>query len=316
MIVSAFLAPASETSLRAVVDAARALEAADVSAAGVLDAADTGGDAGLFESTTAAARIAVETSEIGVVAANSSLYGFPYHAARRLSTVDHLSGGRSGWLMRTGTAPGETTAYDWRSAFGRGEELHRSAEYAEIARELWDSWEDGAQWPDKESGDFKDDSRIRKIGYRSTSFLVDGPLDVPPSPQRRPVIFTPVTTAQEAVYLARYSDVMIVAAPNEATAQVLAETLATAESAPLVLIAGSVDGTRPAGSGVLPAARAVSLAGTLGVAGVALYMTPEAAGAAAALVGGLATTGPRSGSGTLAARLGIESDFALGGIAQ
>lgn len=308
MIVSAFLALSGDTSLEQVVDGARALESAGVAAVGLLDAADTGGGTSLFESTTLAARIATQTSTIGVVASNSSLYGFPYHTARRLATLDHLAGGRSGWLMRTGSSRYEATAYEWRSVAGRGEELHRSTEYAEIARELWASWEDGAQLPDKAAGNFKDDSRIHPINYRSTSFRVAGPLDVPPSPQRRPVLFAEITTWQEAIQLNSYVDVAILAATQAETVASLAEAVAAGTSPVLVLIAGAIDDAYPA----LPAAAALELAESVGADGVALFLAPSAVAAATEAVSGLGLSAPTA-PGTLAAALGIESTFVLGG---
>ncbi|CAN5527820.1 hypothetical protein BH10ACT3_BH10ACT3_06520 [soil metagenome] len=305
MIVSAFLTLTGETTLNQIVDAARSLEAAGVTAVGTLDATATDVGAAPFESTTLAGRLAVTTSTIGVVASNSALYGFPYHSARRLATIDHLSGGRSGWLMRTRTAPSEVTAYDWRSLAGRGEELHRAVEYAEISLELWDCWEEGAQRPDKATGDFKDDSRIHPINYRSTSFRVAGPFDVPPSPQRRSVLFVEIATAEEAVLLAPYADVAIVVADSASAVAPIADLISATSSSTLVLVAGALGGV----SAAMPASEALEVPG---VAGVALYLDPTEVGEARDLLAGRGLEELASPT-TLAAALGIESTFTHGG---
>jgi alkanesulfonate monooxygenase SsuD/methylene tetrahydromethanopterin reductase-like flavin-dependent oxidoreductase (luciferase family) len=305
MIVSAFLCLTPDTTLKQVVDAACSLEAAGVAAVALLDSADTNTAPSCFESTTLAAAIAVQTATIGVVATNSALYGFPYHGARRLATIDHLSCGRAGWLLRTTPGAQEATAYEWRSVAGRGEELHRSTEYAEIALELWDSWEDGAQWPDKTTGIYKDDSRIHPIDYRSTSFRVAGPLDVPPSPQRRPVLFAEIATTEEALHLSRYIDVAVIVARDGTSATALATAVADIDPSTLVLFAGGIE----AGADMMAAAEALALVEASRIAGVALYLEPRSADTAAGMISAPAG----SNSGTLADALGFGSTLTHGG---
>lgn len=41
--------------------------------------------------------MAAATENIGFAVTVATTYEQPYHLARRLSTVDHLSGGRVGW---------------------------------------------------------------------------------------------------------------------------------------------------------------------------------------------------------------------------
>ncbi|MWV48274.1 LLM class flavin-dependent oxidoreductase [Rathayibacter sp. VKM Ac-2803] len=294
------------TALAETVEAAAALERAGVAAVAVLDAAGSGGVAP-FESTTLAAHLAMTTSTIGIIAANSALYGFPYHAARRLATLDHLAQGRSGWLLRTVTGPAEASAYDWRSRIGPADELHRATEYAEIALELWDSWEDGSQWPDAVTGDFKDDARIHPIDYRSTSFRVAGPLDVPPSPARRPVLFGSIGSEDEAARLAPVLDVGIVVARDRSEAERL---VAATRGVPLALlaIAASAGGD---GLTVGPAGSIGVLVDELGVDGVCLSGPLSAAGGIASLAQRLGAA--RDGGPTLADALGITDRMSYGG---
>ncbi|MFW0786061.1 LLM class flavin-dependent oxidoreductase [Gordonia sp. CPCC 206044] len=306
MFISVFVRPMSSTTVTEGLDLANSLEAAGAASVCFLDPHD-GEDRFLtFESTTMAGAVAARTDTIGVVAENSSLFGFPYHSARRLATIDHMSRGRSGWLMRTAPSSSESGAYEWRSAAGRGEELHRSTEYAEIALELWNSWEDGAQQPDKQSGAFKDDSRIRPIDYRSTSFRVAGPLDVPPSPQGRPVLFAEVSSKDEAVYLSRYVDVAIVIAEDDAAVTELALHVSGEDSTTEIVVAAHLSPDRR----TLCAEDAASLVGQHAFGGVALYMSPTEAAAAVEMIGATGTIAPGA---TLAATLGIAEKFVHGG---
>lgn len=181
-----------------------------------------------FESTTLCGYLARKTTTIGIVPANSALYGFPYHLARRLATLDHLTEGRAGWAIRTSTPDRDRASFDWRSS-GVADERQRAAEYIQVALALWDSWEPGAAAPNKVTGDFKDDSRIHPIDYHTEAFLVKGPLDVPRSPQGRPMVFADLADADDAQLVARFADVVSLAAQTFDQASALSSIL-TAEA--------------------------------------------------------------------------------------
>jgi FMN-dependent oxidoreductase (nitrilotriacetate monooxygenase family) len=58
---------------------------------------------------------------------------------------------------------------------------------AEVVHGLWDSWEDDAFGGDKASARFVDTSKVHPVAHRGTYYTVAGPLNVPRSPQGRPV---------------------------------------------------------------------------------------------------------------------------------
>jgi N-acetyl-S-(2-succino)cysteine monooxygenase len=53
---------------------------------------------------------------------------------------------------------------------------------------LWDSWDDDAFIRDKESGIFLDPAKMHPLNHKGDWFSVRGPLNVPRTPQGRPVI--------------------------------------------------------------------------------------------------------------------------------
>jgi alkanesulfonate monooxygenase SsuD/methylene tetrahydromethanopterin reductase-like flavin-dependent oxidoreductase (luciferase family) len=79
-------------------------------------------------------------------------------------------------------------------AFGRkdpadDEELWaEAADVVEVARRLWDSWEDGAIIRDASTGRFVDRNRLHYIDFESERFSVRGPSITPRSPQAQPPI--------------------------------------------------------------------------------------------------------------------------------
>ena len=89
------------------------------------------------------AALAVGSSRVGLIATASTTFSNPWDLARRFATLDHISAGRIGWNV--------VTTYDPNAAENFGVSLPehddryaRATEFVEVAKRLWDSWEDGA----------------------------------------------------------------------------------------------------------------------------------------------------------------------------
>ena len=63
----------------------------------------------------------------------------------------------------------------------------RAAEFHDIVRGLWDSWEDDAFLRDKASGQWFDPEKMHILNHEGKHFRVRGPMNVSRSPQGRPV---------------------------------------------------------------------------------------------------------------------------------
>jgi FMN-dependent oxidoreductase (nitrilotriacetate monooxygenase family) len=79
---------------------------------------------------------------------------------------------------------------------------------------LFDSWDDDAVPRDKASGIFFDRSKMHLLDHRGGHFRVLGPLDVPPTPQRRPPIFTAGTSDASEELAAAIGDVVYAGKPT------------------------------------------------------------------------------------------------------
>ncbi|MCE3520226.1 LLM class flavin-dependent oxidoreductase, partial [Escherichia coli] len=64
----------------------------------------------------------------------------------------------------------------------------RAAEFLDVAKALWDSWEDDALVIDKATGLFAHREYVHYLDHRGKHFKVKGPLNVPRPPQGHPVI--------------------------------------------------------------------------------------------------------------------------------
>ncbi len=136
-----------------------------------------------------AGALIAKTSRIGVAAGWTVDFTEPFHVARVLATLDHLSYGRSAWLVHMfgtealaphiGRPSGTETLSDY---------CDRAGEFIAAVEKLWDSWEDEAFAVDKASGMFVDPDRVHRIDHHGRYFTIRGPLNVPRPPQGYPVL--------------------------------------------------------------------------------------------------------------------------------
>jgi FMN-dependent oxidoreductase (nitrilotriacetate monooxygenase family) len=142
-----------------------------------------------LEPLTLLSAVAVHTTHIGLVGTLTTSYNTPFNVARRLASLDLISGGRAGWnVVATGdggTAGNYSLAehYDYATRYGR------ALEHVQTVQGLWNSYEDDAFPRDKDRGVFFDRSRQHALNHVGEYFSVAGPLNIERSPQGQPVIF-------------------------------------------------------------------------------------------------------------------------------
>lgn len=142
-----------------------------------------------LDPTLLLAAIATATRRIGLITTASTSLTQPYSLARLLASLDHLSGGRAGWNVVTSRF--ETEARN----FGIDAQMLRSparydvaAEFVDVVKGLWDSFDDDAFVHDREAGQVFDPARIQPLDHRGASFRVSGSLGIARPPQGHPVI--------------------------------------------------------------------------------------------------------------------------------
>ena len=158
------------------------------------DAVNTGADAHphmmvRLEPLTLLSALAVTTSRIGLVATVSTTYSEPYNTARALSSIDHISSGRAGWNVVTGSSPDAAANFSRGKHPPQDERYAIAEEYVGVVKGLWDSWEDGAFVGDKASGVYMDTGKMHVLNHAGPRFSVKGPLNSSRPPQGHPVIF-------------------------------------------------------------------------------------------------------------------------------
>jgi FMN-dependent oxidoreductase (nitrilotriacetate monooxygenase family) len=167
-----------------------------------------------MEPITLVSALAPMTSHIGLVATASTSFNEPYHVARKFASLDHISEGRAGWNLVTSSLLSEAQNFGRDAHYEHGERYERAAEFAEVVIGLWDSWEDDAFTRDKDSGVFFDPDKMHRLEHAGRFYSVKGALNVPRTPQGRPVIVQAGGSEDMIRVAARFAEVVFCAPLN------------------------------------------------------------------------------------------------------
>ncbi|MBY3488909.1 LLM class flavin-dependent oxidoreductase [Rhizobium laguerreae] len=141
-----------------------------------------------FEPITLLSALSSVTSNIGLIGTASTSFSDPYNLARQFGSLDRLSGGRAGWNLVTSSDPEAAYNFGHEAQILHADRYDRAEEFADVVLGLWDSWDDDAFIRDRESGRYFDPERLHRLGHEGRHFKVRGPLNIPRSPQGRPVL--------------------------------------------------------------------------------------------------------------------------------
>jgi alkanesulfonate monooxygenase SsuD/methylene tetrahydromethanopterin reductase-like flavin-dependent oxidoreductase (luciferase family) len=148
---------------------------------------------GRLDAVLIASRVAPTTSHIGLIPTAIATHTEPFHLSKAIATLDYVSSGRAGVRVQI-SASREAAGH-----FGRREIPERSpaltddlvgeaADYIEVLRRLWDSWEDDAEIRDVATGRFIDRNKLHYIDFEGAHFSVKGPSITPRPPQGQPIV--------------------------------------------------------------------------------------------------------------------------------
>ncbi|RJE23496.1 xenobiotic compound monooxygenase [Aspergillus sclerotialis] len=176
--------------------------------------------------------MAAATQNISFGVTASTTYEPPFHLARRLSTVDHLTKGRVGWNIVTGYLDSAARNMGHEHQPHHDDRYAVAEEYVKVAYKLWESsWRSDAVVLDRERGIYTDPSRIREINHSGKYFKVPGPHICQPSPQRTPVILQAGTSKAGKTFASQHAEAIFVAGMSPASvAKNIAEIRETAKT--------------------------------------------------------------------------------------
>jgi len=187
---------------------------------------------GRLDAVLIAARIAPRTRRIGFVPTAITTHTEPFHVSKAIATLDYVSTGRAGVRVQI-AGRADTAAH-----FGRreiqplsverrhepavqsriAEHFDEAADYIEVLRRLWDSWEDDAEIRDVATGRFIDRDKLHYIDFEGRWFAVRGPSITPRPPQGQPVVAALGHATVPYRLIARSADVGFVTPRDRASA--------------------------------------------------------------------------------------------------
>lgn len=171
-----------------------------------------------LEPLTALAAMSRATERIGLISTVSSTFYTPFHAARMVASLDHISRGRIGWNVVTSMFDAEARNHGFDAMPDHAWRYARAEEFVDVVLRLWDSWADDALQIDRQ-GDYVDAAKVRAIDHKGEHFRVDGPLTVPRPPQGHPVLFQAGASDQGRDLAARRAEAIYAVAYDLPSAQ-------------------------------------------------------------------------------------------------
>jgi alkanesulfonate monooxygenase SsuD/methylene tetrahydromethanopterin reductase-like flavin-dependent oxidoreductase (luciferase family) len=174
---------------------------------------------GRLDAVLIASRVAPRTSNIGLVPTAITTHTEPFHLSKAIATLDYVSSGRAGVRVQV------SASVDAARHFGRRDIPERSpaltdelfdeaADYVEVLRRLWDSWEDDAEIRDVATRRFIDRDKVHTVDFEGEYFHVRGPSTTPRSPQGQPVV-TALAHRREPYELAARGADLVWVTPTE-----------------------------------------------------------------------------------------------------
>ncbi|MEV0680739.1 LLM class flavin-dependent oxidoreductase [Actinosynnema sp. NPDC050436] len=177
------------------------------------------GPVGRLDSVLVASRVAPLTTHIGLVPTVVSTLTEPFHLSKAIATLDYVSTGRAGVRVRGSFAPdharhvGRRVFPDVLDDALLADVLDETADYVEVLRRLWDSWEDDAEIRDAATGRFIDRDKLHYADFSGKWFDVKGPSITPRPPQGQPPVAV-LSHASRIHELARRSADLVFTTPR------------------------------------------------------------------------------------------------------
>jgi FMN-dependent oxidoreductase (nitrilotriacetate monooxygenase family) len=178
-----------------------------------------------LEPLTLLGALTMSTTHIGLAATASTTYTEPYNLARMLASIDHLSGGRVAWNVVTGAFAEAASNFSAAKHPPHEERYAIAEEFVEVAKGLWDSWEEESLVMDKASGRFVDADKMHMLDHKGKFYQVKGPLNITRPPQGYPVLMQAGASDTGTNFAASIADVVFVVQQNKDTAIAYAKRL-------------------------------------------------------------------------------------------
>ncbi|MGY4567614.1 LLM class flavin-dependent oxidoreductase [Bradyrhizobium sp. USDA 3256] len=159
--------------------------------------------------------MAAVTENLGFGVTSNLSFEPPYPFARRMSTLDHLTGGRVGWNVVTGYLDSAARGAGKDKQTAHDDRYELADEYMELVYKLWEgSWEDDAAIRDVARGIFSDPSKVHAVHHDGSNYRLNAIHLSEPSPQRTPVLYQAGTSPRGRQFAAEHAECVFMSGPS------------------------------------------------------------------------------------------------------
>ncbi|MCC8975047.1 LLM class flavin-dependent oxidoreductase [Bradyrhizobium brasilense] len=159
--------------------------------------------------------MAAVTENLGFGVTSNLSFEPPYPFARRMSTLDHLTGGRVGWNVVTGYLDSAARGAGKDKQTAHDDRYELADEYMELVYKLWEgSWEDDAAIRDVARGIFTDPSKVHPVRHDGNNYRLNAIHLSEPSPQRTPVLYQAGTSPRGRQFAAEHAECVFMSGPS------------------------------------------------------------------------------------------------------
>ncbi len=170
--------------------------------------------------------MAAVTQHLGFGVTCNLTWERPYLFARRMATLDHLSGGRVGWNIVTGYLDSAARGMGEAAQPEHDSRYDQADEFLEVSYKLWEaSWEPGAVLRDKANRIYARPDRVHAVRHEGKHYRLDAIHLSEPSPQRTPVLYQAGASERGRAFAARHAECVFIAVAEKAQARRLVADL-------------------------------------------------------------------------------------------
>ncbi|WP_306205367.1 NtaA/DmoA family FMN-dependent monooxygenase [Actinoplanes sp. RD1] len=160
------------------------------------------------------AAMSTVTERLGFVTTASMTYNHPFHMARMMASLDHVTRGRVAFNAVVSGFPQEAQNYGYDTTPDHEWRYNRAEEFQLVLRKLFDSVEPDAMIWDRATGRVADAAKVHRIDHVGEHFKVMGPLPTAPCPQGRPMQVMAGQSGAGMRLAARYADLQFAQGPT------------------------------------------------------------------------------------------------------
>ncbi|GGA73134.1 monooxygenase [Nitratireductor aestuarii] len=151
------------------------------------------------------AAVAGVTERLTLIGTASASFNHPFHLARRILSLHHLTRGRAGWNIVTSSYAQEAANFGWPKMPETPERYAHAEDVVNAVKALWDSWDGVTRVADKESGRWLNQAP-QTVKREGRFGAINGALNLSPEPWSRPVLAQAGSSPEGLAFAARHAD--------------------------------------------------------------------------------------------------------------